>query len=103
MTASMSWELDREHEEFRASVRAFVDRQVRPVVEESTCSGWPANSWSMRSWSPPACVRSSSRASRRWRTGPADRTDDIITSARSDHSAGPIEGYLRGGCLWQTI
>ena len=31
MTASMSWELDREHEEFRASVRAFVDRQVRPA------------------------------------------------------------------------
>lgn len=33
MTASMSWELDREHEEFRARVRAFVDRQVRPVAE----------------------------------------------------------------------
>jgi acyl-CoA dehydrogenase len=41
MTASMSWELDREHEEFRASVRAFVDRQVRPVVEESEEAGRP--------------------------------------------------------------
>ena len=40
MTASVSWELDREHEEFRAaSVRAFVDRQVRPVVEESEEAG----------------------------------------------------------------
>ena len=41
MTASMSWELAREHEEFRASVRAFVDRQVRPVVEESEEAGRP--------------------------------------------------------------
>jgi acyl-CoA dehydrogenase len=37
----MSWELDREHEEFRASVRTFVDRQVRPVVEESEEAGRP--------------------------------------------------------------
>jgi acyl-CoA dehydrogenase len=37
----MSWELDLEHEEFRASVRAFVDRQVRPVVEESEAAGRP--------------------------------------------------------------
>jgi acyl-CoA dehydrogenase/citronellyl-CoA dehydrogenase len=41
MTASMSWEIDREHEEFRASVRVFVDRQVRPVVEESEEAGRP--------------------------------------------------------------
>ncbi len=41
MTAAMSWELDREHEEFRASVRLFVDRQVRPVVEESEEAGRP--------------------------------------------------------------
>ena len=41
MTASMSWELDREHEEFRASVRAFVDRQVRPLVAESEEAGRP--------------------------------------------------------------
>ena len=41
MTATMSWELDREHEEFRASVRSFVDRQVRPLVEESEEAGRP--------------------------------------------------------------
>ena len=41
MTATTSWELDREHEEFRASVRSFVDRQVRPVVEESEEAGRP--------------------------------------------------------------
>ncbi|HEX2820421.1 MAG TPA: acyl-CoA dehydrogenase family protein [Streptosporangiaceae bacterium] len=41
MTAANSWELDDEHEEFRASVRAFVDRQVRPVVDESEAAGRP--------------------------------------------------------------
>jgi acyl-CoA dehydrogenase len=41
MTASQPWELDVEHEEFRASVRSFVDRQVRPVVEESEAAGRP--------------------------------------------------------------
>jgi alkylation response protein AidB-like acyl-CoA dehydrogenase len=41
MTAATSWELDDEHEEFRASVRAFVDRHVRPVVEESEAAGRP--------------------------------------------------------------
>jgi acyl-CoA dehydrogenase len=41
MTAAMTWELDREHEEFRASVRAFVDRHVRPVVDESEAAGHP--------------------------------------------------------------
>jgi acyl-CoA dehydrogenase/citronellyl-CoA dehydrogenase len=41
MTAATTWELDREHEEFRASVRAFVDRHVRPVVEESELAGRP--------------------------------------------------------------
>jgi alkylation response protein AidB-like acyl-CoA dehydrogenase len=41
MTASEAWELDAEHEEFRASVRTFVDRQVRPVVEESEEKGRP--------------------------------------------------------------
>ena len=41
MTAATSWELDGEHEEFRASVRAFVDRHVRPVVEESEAAGRP--------------------------------------------------------------
>jgi acyl-CoA dehydrogenase/citronellyl-CoA dehydrogenase len=41
MTAAMSWELDDEHEEFRASVRGFVDRQVRPVVDEAETAGHP--------------------------------------------------------------
>jgi acyl-CoA dehydrogenase len=41
MTAAMSWELDDEHEEFRASVRGFVDRHVRPVVDESEEAGRP--------------------------------------------------------------
>ncbi len=41
MTASEAWELDAEHEDFRASVRTFVDRQVRPVVEESEEKGRP--------------------------------------------------------------
>ncbi|HEY0718752.1 MAG TPA: acyl-CoA dehydrogenase family protein [Streptosporangiaceae bacterium] len=41
MTAAEAWELDAEHEEFRASVRTFVDRQVRPVVEESEEKGRP--------------------------------------------------------------
>src|ERR1700691_2925875 len=41
MTAAMNWELDREHEEFRASVRAFVDWHVRPVVAESEEAGRP--------------------------------------------------------------
>jgi hypothetical protein len=27
MTASISWELDREHEEFKAGVQAFMDRR----------------------------------------------------------------------------
>src|SRR5258708_24754345 len=41
MTAAMTWELDGEHEEFRASVRAFVDRHVRPVVDGSEAAGHP--------------------------------------------------------------
>ena len=41
MTAASSWELDPEHEQFRASVRAFVDRHVRPAVEESEAAGRP--------------------------------------------------------------
>ena len=41
MTAAMSWELDDEHEEFRASVRGFVDRHVRPVVDEAEAAGHP--------------------------------------------------------------
>lgn len=41
MAASMGWELDQDHEDFRASVRSFVDRHVRPVVEESEAAGRP--------------------------------------------------------------
>ena len=41
MTAASGWELDPEHEEFRASVRSFVDRHVRLVVEESEEAGRP--------------------------------------------------------------
>jgi acyl-CoA dehydrogenase len=41
MTTSAAWELDREHEDFRDSVRAFVDRHVRPVVDESEQAGRP--------------------------------------------------------------
>jgi alkylation response protein AidB-like acyl-CoA dehydrogenase len=41
MTVTASWELDREHEDFRASVRAFVDRHVRPMVDESEVAGRP--------------------------------------------------------------
>ena len=41
MTASEAWELDAEHEDFRASIRTFVDRQVRPVVEEAEEKGRP--------------------------------------------------------------
>ena len=41
MTAGMTWELDGEHELFRASVRAFVDRHVRPVVDKSEAAGHP--------------------------------------------------------------
>ena len=41
MNAATTWELDRDHEDFRASVRAFVDRHVRPVVDESEEAGRP--------------------------------------------------------------
>jgi acyl-CoA dehydrogenase/citronellyl-CoA dehydrogenase len=36
-----AWELDQPHEDFRSSVRAFVDRHVRPAVEESEAAGRP--------------------------------------------------------------
>ncbi|MEP6816981.1 MAG: acyl-CoA dehydrogenase family protein [Marmoricola sp.] len=41
MTAPMSWELDQEHEDFRSTVRSFVDRHVRPVVDEAEAAGRP--------------------------------------------------------------
>jgi alkylation response protein AidB-like acyl-CoA dehydrogenase len=44
MTASTSWELDQGHEDFRASVRAFVDRHIRPVVDEAEEAGHPPES-----------------------------------------------------------
>ncbi|MEO8889548.1 MAG: acyl-CoA dehydrogenase family protein [Jatrophihabitantaceae bacterium] len=40
-TSAGQWELDQDHEDFRLSVRAFVDRHVRPVVEESERAGHP--------------------------------------------------------------
>ena len=36
------WEVDAAHEEFRASVRAFAGRHVRPVAEESEQAAAPA-------------------------------------------------------------
>jgi acyl-CoA dehydrogenase len=42
----MSWELDQVHEDFQASCRAFVDRQVRPLVESAEEAGtFPAELW----------------------------------------------------------
>ncbi|MDT7752810.1 MAG: hypothetical protein QOD96_6472, partial [Pseudonocardiales bacterium] len=35
----MSWELDQVHQDFQASARAFVDRQVRPLVESAEEAG----------------------------------------------------------------
>lgn len=37
----MAFELDEAHEDFRASVRAFTDQRVRPVVDEAERSGRP--------------------------------------------------------------
>lgn len=41
MSDVAAWELDQEHEDFRMSVRAFVDRYVRPVIDESEEAGRP--------------------------------------------------------------
>ena len=42
----MSWELDQVHQDFQASARAFVDRQVRPLVEAAEEAGsFPAELW----------------------------------------------------------
>src|ERR1700761_5222887 len=41
MSDTAAWELDLAHEDFRSSVRAFVDRHVRPVVDESEEAGRP--------------------------------------------------------------
>ena len=37
----MAFELDETHEDFRASVRAFTDQRVRPVVDEAERAGRP--------------------------------------------------------------
>jgi alkylation response protein AidB-like acyl-CoA dehydrogenase len=37
----MAFELDEVHEDFRASVRAFTDQRVRPVVDEAERAGHP--------------------------------------------------------------
>lgn len=42
----MSWELDAEHAEFRATCRAFVDREVRPLVTDAESAGtFPGSLW----------------------------------------------------------
>lgn len=42
----MSWELDDEHREFRDVCRGFVDKVVRPVVDEAETAGtFPAELW----------------------------------------------------------
>ncbi|WP_028938011.1 acyl-CoA dehydrogenase family protein [Pseudonocardia spinosispora] len=42
----MSWELDQVHQDFQASARAFVDKEVRPLVEPAEKAGrFPAELW----------------------------------------------------------
>ncbi|GAA1270575.1 acyl-CoA dehydrogenase family protein [Pseudonocardia aurantiaca] len=42
----MTWELDEEHRDFRATCRAFTDREVRPLVEGAESAGsFPAELW----------------------------------------------------------
>ncbi|MDN5919434.1 MAG: acyl-CoA dehydrogenase family protein [Pseudonocardia sp.] len=42
----MTWELDEEHADFAATCRAFVDKQVRPLVDEAETSGvFPRELW----------------------------------------------------------
>ncbi len=41
MTSAVSFELDQDHRDFQATVRSFVDRQVRPVVDEAERLGHP--------------------------------------------------------------
>jgi acyl-CoA dehydrogenase len=42
----MSWELDEVHRDFQASARAFVDRQVRPLVDHAEAVGeFPGELW----------------------------------------------------------
>jgi len=47
--AAAGWELDDDHQEFQRVVRSFVDREVRPVVDEAERAGRPpATLWA--SW-----------------------------------------------------
>jgi acyl-CoA dehydrogenase len=39
----MSWELDTDHEEFRKVCRRFVDRHVRPTVDQAEIDGRPSD------------------------------------------------------------
>ena len=42
----MSWELDEAHEDFRATCRAFVDQEVRPLVDAAESTGrFPDELW----------------------------------------------------------
>jgi acyl-CoA dehydrogenase len=42
----MSWELDDEHRDFQSTCRSFVDREVRPLVEQAESAGtFPAELW----------------------------------------------------------
>jgi acyl-CoA dehydrogenase/citronellyl-CoA dehydrogenase len=42
----VSWELDQVHRDFQASARAFVDREVRPLVAPAEAAGtFPAQLW----------------------------------------------------------
>jgi acyl-CoA dehydrogenase/citronellyl-CoA dehydrogenase len=42
----MSWELDPDHRDFQAGARAFVDKQVRPLVDHAERAGeFPADLW----------------------------------------------------------
>ena len=42
----MSWELDSDHREFQAVCRSFVDREVRPLVDQAEAAGtFPAQLW----------------------------------------------------------
>lgn len=42
----MTWELDEAHADFAATIRTFVDKQVRPLVDEAETSGvFPQELW----------------------------------------------------------
>ncbi len=46
MSDDPSWELDEAHADFAATCRAFVDRQIRPLVDEAETGGtFPSELW----------------------------------------------------------